>query len=159
MFWVAFVIPWISDYSDLFSRLWVTIPCTSIIMGINHYLLFWGVFFFGFLARPRYFLNFHFYSISSCVCGFFFKNRIYNLADFIFFICNESDHRSRNWGSRYHESQFAEAVEYTGCISATSVLFMTLNNLNVRLQEWWSFEECGVPLHYHHSQVHCSPEW
>ena len=41
----------------------------------------------------------------------------------------------------------------------TSVLDMTLNNLMVRFQQCWSFGECGVPLHCHHSQVHSGPEW
>ena len=51
------------------------------------------------------------------------------------------------------------------CISAerwhplpTSVLDMTQNNLMVRPRLWWSFGECGVPLHCHHSQVHSDPE-
>ena len=63
-------------------------------------------------------------------------------------------------------AQSAGAVEYTDCFSAegydpppTSVLDMTLNNLMVRFQQSWSFEECGVPLHCHRSQVHSGPEW
>ena len=47
---------------------------------------------------------------------------------------------------------FACPEEYTDCASAevktlpTSALDMTLNNLMVRFQEWWSFGECGLPL-------------
>ena len=39
-----------------------------------------------------------------------------------------------------------------------SVLDMTLSNLMVRLQRG-KFEECGIPLHGHCSQVHSGPEW
>ena len=38
--------------------------------------------------------------------------------------------------------------------SPTSVFDMTLNNPMVRLQKWWGFRECGVPLHCHCSQIH-----
>ena len=66
----------------------------------------------------------------------------------------------------------AEDVEYTNCIAAkthtsnvwprhdtppTCVLDMTLNHLMLRFQSW-NFEECGVPLHCHYSQVHADPE-
>ena len=40
-----------------------------------------------------------------------------------------------------------------------SVLDMTLNNLMVRIQQCWSFGECGVPLHCHCSRDHSGPEW
>ena len=39
-----------------------------------------------------------------------------------------------------------------------SVLDMTQNNLMVRLQEFWSFGECGVPRYCHHSKVHSDLE-
>ena len=38
-----------------------------------------------------------------------------------------------------------------------SVLVMTLNNLMVRLQSW-RHGKCGVPLHYHYSEVHSDQE-
>ena len=59
----------------------------------------------------------------------------------------------------------AEAVEYTDCWGGvkhptpTSVLDMTQHNLMVRFQQCWSFGECEVLLHCHHSQVHSGPEW
>ena len=63
-------------------------------------------------------------------------------------------------------AQSVGAVEYTDCFSAggntplpMSVLEMTLNNLMVRFQYYWSFGECGVPLYCHRSQVHSGPEW
>ena len=63
-------------------------------------------------------------------------------------------------------AQSVEAVEYTDCISAEgvrpplmSVQDMTLNNIMVRLQWWWRFGECRVPLHCHCTQVHSGPEW
>ena len=63
-------------------------------------------------------------------------------------------------------TQSAGAVEYTDCTSAegydpapTSTLGITQNNLMVRLQEYWSFGECRVLLHFHWCQVHSSPEW
>ena len=37
--------------------------------------------------------------------------------------------------------------------------YMTLNNLMVRFQQCWSFGECRVLPHCHHSQVHFGPEW
>ena len=40
----------------------------------------------------------------------------------------------------------------------TSVLDITLNNLMMRLQ-YWSFEECEIPLHCHYSLVHSDPLW
>ena len=67
-----------------------------------------------------------------------------------------------------HFAQSTDAVEYTDCTSAEgktspplpmSVLDMTLNNLMVRFQWYWSFGECGVPLHCHCSQVHSGPAW
>ena len=42
--------------------------------------------------------------------------------------------------------------------SSTSVLYMTLNYLMVRLQKCLSFGKYGVPLHCHRSQVHSCPE-
>ena len=64
-------------------------------------------------------------------------------------------------------AQSAKTIQYTDCFSAgggkihtpTSISDMILNNLMVRFQQCWSFWECGVPLHYHRSQVHSSPEW
>ena len=40
-----------------------------------------------------------------------------------------------------------------------SVLDMTLNNLMVRFQWFWSFGECKTPIHCHCSQVQSGPEW
>ena len=57
----------------------------------------------------------------------------------------------------YILAQLAGTVEYTDWPFA--VLDMTLNNLMVRFQWFWSFGECGVPLHYHCSQVHSGQEW
>ena len=36
--------------------------------------------------------------------------------------------------------------------------YYTKLNLMVRFQSW-SFRECGVPHHFHNSQVHFEPEW
>ena len=36
----------------------------------------------------------------------------------------------------------------------TNVLDKVLNNLMMR-----KFGECGVPFHWHHSQVHSEPKW
>ena len=38
-------------------------------------------------------------------------------------------------------------------LPSTSVLVMTLNNLMVKFQYYWSFGECGVPFHCH--LIHC----
>ena len=65
-------------------------------------------------------------------------------------------------------AQSAGALEYTDCFSAEgydpppppiNVLDMTLNYLMVRFHQCWSFGECGVPLHYHCTQVHSGLEW
>ena len=39
-----------------------------------------------------------------------------------------------------------------------SVLDVTLNSLMVRFRWYWSFGECGAPLHCHCSKVHSGPE-
>ena len=59
------------------------------------------------------------------------------------------------WGCRIHRLLLCRGVRPF----LTSVLDMTLNNLMVRLQQCWSFGECGVPLHCHRAQVHSGPEW
>ena len=46
-----------------------------------------------------------------------------------------------------------------GRTSLTSFLDMTLNNLMLMLQWYWSFGECRVPLHCNRSQVHSGLEW
>ena len=62
-------------------------------------------------------------------------------------------------------AQSAGAVEYTDRFSAegqdppTSILDITLKNLMVKFQDSWSFGECRVPLHCHHSLVHSGPKW
>ena len=60
-----------------------------------------------------------------------------------------------SWGCRIHRLHLCRGV----IPPLTSVLDMTLNNLMVRFQQCWSFGECGVPLHCHHSQVHSGLEW
>ena len=45
-----------------------------------------------------------------------------------------------------------------GKTPSTSVL-VWLNNMMVRFQRCWSFEECEVVLYCHCSQVHSDPEW
>ena len=60
-----------------------------------------------------------------------------------------------SWGCRIHWLHLCRGVRPP----ITSVLDMTLNNLMVRFQQYWSFGECGVPLHCHRSQVHSGPEW
>ena len=60
-----------------------------------------------------------------------------------------------SWGCRIHWLHLCRGVRPP----LTSVMDMALNNLMVRFQQCWSFEECGVPLHCHRSQVHSSPEW
>ena len=42
--------------------------------------------------------------------------------------------------------------------SQISFLDITLNKLMVRLQQSWSFRECGVPLYCHRSHVHFGPD-
>ena len=60
-----------------------------------------------------------------------------------------------SWGCRIHWLHLCRGVRPP----PTSVLDMTLNNLMVRFQQYWSFGECRVPLHCHSSQVHSGPEW
>ena len=60
------------------------------------------------------------------------------------------------WGCRIHRLLLCRGVRP---LPPTSVLDMTINNQIVRLQQCWSFGECGVPLHCHCSQVHSGPEW
>ena len=60
------------------------------------------------------------------------------------------------WGCRIHRLLLCRGVRPP---PPTSVLDMTLNNLMVRFQQCWSFGECRVPLHCHHSQVHSGLEW
>ena len=64
-------------------------------------------------------------------------------------------------------AQWAEVVEYTDCTSVERyepppakrvIQDMTLNNVIVRFQQCWSFGECGVPLHFHRSQVNSGPQ-
>ena len=52
------------------------------------------------------------------------------------------------WGCRIHRLLLCRGVR-----PPTSVLDMTLNCLMVRFQQYWSFVECGVPLHCHRSQI------
>ena len=61
-------------------------------------------------------------------------------------------------------AQSAGTKEDAGCIfpekeysHPSSVPNMTLSYLIARIRSW-SFEECGVSLHYHYSQVHSDPE-
>ena len=89
-------------------------------------------FFYGWL--------FWFYGISTFV-GNLMPNPVYTC--------------SIGWGCRIHQLLLYRGVRPP----PTSVLIMTLNNLMVRFQQCWSFGECGVPLHYHRSQVHSGPEW
>ena len=60
-------------------------------------------------------------------------------------------------------AQLGGTVEYTDCISVEgypnmSVLDMTLNNLMVRLQQYWRFRESGVPFHCDCSKIQPSTE-
>ena len=59
-----------------------------------------------------------------------------------------------SWGCRIHW-----LLQCRGVRPPMSALDMTLNNLMVRFQQCWSFEECGVLLHCHRSHVHSRPEW
>ena len=58
------------------------------------------------------------------------------------------------WGCRIHRLPLCKGVRPP----TNECPDMTLNNLMVTLQWFWSFGECGVPLHCHWSQVHFSPE-
>ena len=51
------------------------------------------------------------------------------------------------WGCRIHWLHLCRGVKPP----LKSVLDMSLNNLMVRFQQWWSFVECGVPIHCHRS--------
>ena len=60
-----------------------------------------------------------------------------------------------SWGCRIHWLYFCRGVRPP----PMSVQDMTLNDLMVRLQWYWSFGECGATLHCYCSLVHCSPGW
>ena len=60
------------------------------------------------------------------------------------------------WGCRIHRLLLGRWVR---TLPPTIVLDMTLNNLMVRYQQYWSFGECRVPLHCHRSQVYSGPGW
>ena len=47
----------------------------------------------------------------------------------------------------FYIAQSAGIVEYRDWYPPTSVMDMTLNNLMMRFQQYWSFGECGVPLY------------
>ena len=60
-----------------------------------------------------------------------------------------------DWGCRIHQLHLSWGVRSTTTTTTpTSILNKTLNSLIVRLQECWSFGECRVLFHCHHSQVH-----
>ena len=59
--------------------------------------------------------------------------------------------------SMYEEIQSFYETSLTVSLHPTIVLDMTLNNLMIRFQ-YWSFEECGLPLYYHSSKFHSDPE-
>ena len=59
------------------------------------------------------------------------------------------------WGRRIHRLHLYRGVR----LPQMSILDMTLKNLMMRLQQCWSFRECGIPHYCHHSQVDSSPEW
>ena len=84
---------------------------------------------------------FHWLCLSVCSC--------FHSLSLCLFLCPVS------WGCRIHWLHLCRGVRPP----LTSVLDMTLNNLMVRFQQCWSFEECRVPLHCHRSQVHSGPEW
>ena len=91
------------------------------------------------------------YSPSSLICrliNFFFDNTSCTSRNFTCPV---------GWGCKIHRLLRCRGVRPP--TPPTSVLDMTLNNLMVRFQQCWSFGECGVPLHCHHSQVHSGPEW
>ena len=89
--------------------------------------------FFSYLAK----------SIYSFISSFSF------FSFFFFFFCPVG------WGCRIHRLLLCRGVKPPQRVS----WYMTINNLMVRLQQCWSFGECGVPLHCHRSQVHSGPEW
>ena len=81
--------------------------------------------------------------VCVCVCVYIYIY-IYIYIYLLFSSCPVS------WGCRIHRLHFCRG----GKAPSTSVLDMTLNNLMVRFQWYWSFGECGAPLHCHRSQVH-----
>ena len=66
-------------------------------------------------------------------------------------LCEMQSVSSRIW-TRVAVSISYDDNHYTTGTS-TSVLYMTLNHLTLRLQPW-RFGECGVPVHCHCFQVH-----
>ena len=70
---------------------------------------------------------------------------VWNKTDFTF----NSVYCITGWSCRIHQLYLCRGVR---CPPPKSSLDMTLNNLMVRFQWCWSFGECGVPLHCHHSQ-------
>ena len=137
---------WSAGYNWIgFLYFYGEIVCKYFIHVVNQYNLFtlYIVIFFNFSLHWRYWTSvfvFHFVLIPLA------KTWIY------FFSpppCPVS------WGWRIHWLHLCRGVRHP----LTSVLDMTLNNLMVRLQQCWSFGECGVPLHCHCSQVHSGPEW
>ena len=57
------------------------------------------------------------------------------------------------WGHTIHKLHLCRG----GKTPPTSVLDMTLDNLMVRFQWFWSFGKCGALRHCHRSQVHSGP--
>ena len=55
----------------------------------------------------------------------------------------QPQHYPLGWGCRIHRLLLCRGVRTP---PTTSVLYMTLNNLMMRFQQWWSFREWEVPL-------------
>ena len=100
--------------------------------------------------------------------GIFFKLFIFMLIVFImyiFFLILKILFVVTDWSI----AQSAGDVECSDCASADGVkkkkqkkrsdLYMTLNNLMIRLQWSWGFGECGGLLHCDWSQVYIGPEY
>ena len=120
------------------------------------------------LKQPNIYLNFTFlllniYINNRLVLWHIYHCRLFKAKSFLF-----SDISPRlnivqwnfqicpvGWGCRIHRLYLCRDSPPP----PTSVLNTTLNYLMVRLQYFWSFRECRVPLYCHRSQVHFCPEW
>ena len=70
--------------------------------------------------------------------------------------CNSLQNYSVSLGCWIHQLHLCRGVRPP---PSMGVQYMTLNNLMVRFQRYWSFGECGVSLYCHYSQIHSALEW
>ena len=113
----------------------------------SFFICFTFSFFLSFFLSFLQYLFFSFFYYIFFLSFIFFKTYSSFLSAFSLF----------TWPSRLGLQNTPSASLKRSKTPPTSVLDMTLNNLIVRLQGCWGFEECWVPLHCHRSQVLSGP--